>query len=224
VRVEAILADKNSIWSNLMALKSTRQRILDLLLIQDQVNAAEISRVLSITQADVRYHLSRMVAEGLILVVKPKYTGRRGRPARRYSLASKSKQNNFDILTRALLLTMRERNAEEERNQFIHDIALKIPGGFKPGGPLGKRLVQAVDQLNLQNYQARWEAHANAPRVIFERCPFASLRPEFPELCNLDTTLLAIFLDEKVIQVESNAHLSDGFCQFNISPKTVAGG
>lgn len=44
-----------------MAHKSTRQRILDLLLKQDDLIAAELSRVLSVTQADVRYHLSQMV-------------------------------------------------------------------------------------------------------------------------------------------------------------------
>ena len=204
-----------------MDLKSTRQQILELLSKQDQVSAAEISRVLSVTQADVRYHLVRMVEEGLILIEKPKYSGRRGRPARRFSLASKSKQNNFDILTRALLRSLQEQYTEQESGQLLVNIARKIPGEFKPGGSLGKRLVQAVDQLNLQNYQARWEAHADAPRVMFDRCPFAALRSDFPELCILDTYLLENYLDEKISQVESSAHLADGFCQFNISQKTI---
>jgi predicted ArsR family transcriptional regulator len=206
-----------------MALKSTRQQILELLSKQDQISAAEISRVLSVTQADVRYHLARMVEEGLILIEKPKYSGRRGRPARRFSLASKSKQDNFDILTRALLRSLQEQYTEQEREQLLVNIARQIPDEFKPGGSLGKRLVQAVDQLNLQNYQARWEAHADAPRVMFDRCPFAALRSDFPELCILDTYLLENYLDEKISQVESSAHLADGFCQFNISQKTITG-
>lgn len=206
-----------------MALKSTRQQILELLSKQDQVSAAEISRVLSVTQADVRYHLARMVEEGLILIEKPKYSGRRGRPARRFSLASKSKRDNFAILTRALLRSLQEQYTEQEREQLLVNIARQIPAEFKPGGSLGKRLVQAVDQLNLQNYQARWEAHADAPRVMFDRCPFAALRSDFPELCILDTYLLENYLDEKISQVESSAHLADGFCQFNISQKTITG-
>ena len=206
-----------------MALKSTRQQIVDLLSKQDQANAAEISRALSVTQADVRYHLARMLEEGLIIVGKPKFSGRRGRPARRYSLALKSKQDNFDILTRAWLRSMQEKYTQQEKGQFLVNIAGQIPGEFKPGGSLGKRLVQAVDQLNQQHYQARWEAHADAPRVMFDRCPFAALRPEFPELCTLDTYLLENLLDENVSQVESSAHLADGFCQFNISQKTLTG-
>jgi len=204
-----------------MAHKSTRQRILDLLLKQDDLNAAELSRVLSVTQADVRYHLSQMVAEGLILTVKPKQSGRRGRPARRYSLASKAKHENYELLTRALINSIREKTSAQEKKLLLHDIASKIPGDYQPTGPLGRRLVQAVDQLNLQNYQARWEAHANAPRVIFDRCPFASLRPEFPELCQLDSNLLENLLDEPVIQVESNAHQPDGYCLFHISQNSL---
>jgi predicted ArsR family transcriptional regulator len=207
-----------------MAQKSTRQRILDLLSNQDQINAAEISRAISVTQADVRYHLSRMVEEGLILTAKPKHTGHRGRPARRYTLASKLRRDNFELFTRALLISVRNNTSVEESNKFLQDIAIQIAGEVEPGGPLGTRLVQAVDQLNLHNYQARWEAHANAPRVIFDRCPFASLRPEFPELCQLDAELLSNLLDEPVAQIKSNAHLTDGYCLFNISQKAFTRG
>ncbi len=204
-----------------MPVKSTRQRLLEMLSNQDQISAAELSRALSVTQADVRYHLTRMLDEGLILTAKPKHSGRRGRPARRYSLASKTTQDNYEILTSALLSSMRENNTEEEWRTFLHHIAQQIPTGFKPGGPLGGRLVQAVDQLNLLNYQARWEAHADAPRVIFDRCPFASLRPEYPELCIMDTNLLSTLLDEPVVQLHSSAHLPAGYCLFNISQKTL---
>jgi len=207
-----------------MAQKSTRQRILDLLSNQDQINAAEISRAISVTQADVRYHLSRMVEEGLILTAKPKHTGHRGRPARRYTLASKSRRDNFELFTRALLTSARNNTSVEESNKLLQDIAIQIAGEVEPGGPLGTRLVQAVDQLNLHNYHARWEAHANAPRVIFDHCPFASLRPEFPELCQLDAELLSNLLDEPVTQINSNAHLTDGYCLFNISQKAFTRG
>jgi predicted ArsR family transcriptional regulator len=205
-----------------MVQKSTRQRILDLLSIRDQASTAELSRAISVTHADIRYHISRMVKEGLILAVKPKQSGRRGRPSQRYQLATKSKQENYGILVHALLTMMRVNGSSEEFADLLERIAQQIPGEFAPSGPLGQRLVQAVEQLNMLNYQARWEAHVNKPRVIFERCPYASLRPDFPEICTLDTYLLADLLGEKVLQVESSAHLSNGFCQFDIKPKNAA--
>jgi predicted ArsR family transcriptional regulator len=205
-----------------MAQKSTRQRILDLLSIQGRASTAELSRAISVTQADIRYHISRMVKEGLVVPVKPKQSGRRGRPSRRYQLAIKSKQDNYDILVRALLTMMRVNGSREELEDLLARIAKQIPGKFMPGGPLGQRLVQAVEQLNMLDYQARWEAHVSEPKIIFENCPFATLRPDFPEICTVDINLLVNLLGEKVLQVESSAHLSNGFCQFNISPKNLS--
>lgn len=199
-----------------MTVKSTRQRILDLLSAQDQLSAGELSRALSVTQADVRYHLSRMEQEGLILAIKPRRSGRRGRPARRFTLASRTKQDNYDLITKALLNSIREKNSIEVQKIALHEIAEEIAGDTDPVGPLGRRLMNAVNLLNQQNYQARWEAHADAPRVIFDRCPFATLRPDYPELCQLDSSLLSILLSEAVIQIQSDAHLPDGICLFNI--------
>lgn len=194
-------------------MKSTRQRIVDILNNREHGTAAELSRALQVTQADVRYHLSRMIQEGLIVSSSPRRLGRRGRPARRFSLTSMVNKDNFDLLSIALLTTFLELNGN---NNFLNQVANHIAGDFQPAGPLGQRLVQAVGQLNELNYQARWEAHADAPRIIFEHCPFAALRPQHPELCQLDANLLAIFLDESITPVESNAHLTDGYCLFLI--------
>jgi predicted ArsR family transcriptional regulator len=203
-----------------MTIKSTRQRILDLLSEQDQLTAGEISRALSVTQADVRYHLTRMEGEGLVLSITPKHSGRRGRPARRFNLVSKSKRDNFDLFTKALLDSIRQKNSIEIQKITLHEIADQIAGEINPAGPLGRRLMKAVKLLNQQYYQARWEAHTDAPRVIFDRCPFAALRPDYPELCHLDSTLLAVLISEDVVQIHSNAHQPDGFCLFNISLKS----
>ena len=204
-------------------MKSTRQRIIDILANRENATAAELSRALSVTQADVRYHVSRMVEEGLIVPSNPKHSGRRGRPARNYTLASKSLQDNYELLSKALLTTCLENLLAERKEIFLHRVAKHITVGYKPAGPLGSRLVHAVDQLNQLNYQARWEAHANAPRMIFDHCPFASLRPQHPELCQLDAKILEIYLGGSITQVESSAHLSEGYCLFRIEQKTRLG-
>jgi len=50
--------------------------------------------------------------------------------------------------------------------------------------------------------------------MIFEHCPFAALRPEHPELCRLDTYLVEILVGDSVTQIESQAHLANGYCVF----------
>ena len=202
-----------------MPTKSTRQRILDILAVREEAAAAELSRALGLTKADIRYHLSRMIEEGIIVCSNPKQKGRRGRPARTFSLTSKSLQNNYDLLASALLTFLMEHCSEMGANNKLQLVAEQFWGNFKSEGPPGKRFVQAVNQLNQLNYQARWEAHSTGPRVIFEHCPFATLRPQHPELCRMDAHMVANFLDEQVALIESSAHLPGGICLFTVPQK-----
>jgi predicted ArsR family transcriptional regulator len=194
--------------------KSTRQRLLDLIRNKPGSTAAELSRALQVTQANVRHHLSNMIEEGLVITAGRNRRGRRGRPARRFSLTALTLQDNFDILSKALLTTSLDDLPPDAETAYLQRVARHLAGEFTPRGPLAQRLVRAIEQLNTLGYQARWEAHADAPRMIFERCPFAALRPEYPELCQLDTYLVEFLLGETVTQIESNAQLDDGYCLF----------
>lgn len=197
-------------------MKSTRQRLLEIIENRPGATAAELSRALQLTQADIRHHLSNMVEEGLIVTSGTQRSGRRGRPARRFSLAVSTYQDNFDLLSRAFLVTAFETFPATDRSTFLNRVADHLVSGNPTSGPLSQRLVQAVSQLNELGYQARWEAHAEAPQIIFERCPFATLRPQHPELCQIDIMQLESLSAEPVDQTESNAHLDDGICLFFI--------
>jgi predicted ArsR family transcriptional regulator len=199
-----------------MASISSRQKILNLLDATSEATATELSRALGVTPADLRYHLSKMVEEGLVTASNPKPTGRKGRPARRFSLTSKTSKSNYDLLASVLLEAIADHLSDEQRNHLLQSVAGQIKGSYKPQGPPGARLVQAVDRLNSLNYQARWEAHADGPRVIFEHCPYAALRPDHPELCRLDTNLIENMLNAAVEQIRSEAHIEDGYCLFNL--------
>jgi predicted ArsR family transcriptional regulator len=195
-------------------MKPTRQRLLEILENRPGATAADLSRSLQLTQADIRHHLSNMVQEGLIIPSGHLHSGRRGRPARRFSLAASEYKDNFDLLSKALLVTAFEGLSPDEGNAFLKRVADHLISRTPVSGPLSQRLVQAVRQLNELGYQARWEAHAEAPKIIFERCPFAALRPQHPELCQLDSQQLEIMSGESITQVESSANLENGSCLF----------
>jgi predicted ArsR family transcriptional regulator len=80
--------------------------------------------------------------------------------------------------------------------------------------PMSKQLTLLVEKLNEMHYQARWEAGAEGPRVIFGRCPFAKIIEGHPELCKMDASMLEMSLARPITQsakAESNAR---GFCPF----------
>ncbi len=202
-------------------MKSTRQRLLDILKSRPNTTAAELSRALKLTQADVRHHLSNMVDEGLVVATGYQRGGRRGRPARKFSLAAAALKDNFDLLSSALLAVSLQNISSPDRMVFLRDVAAQLVGKHASGGPLAQRLVGAVVRLNELGYQARWEAHTDAPRMILEHCPFASLLPQHPELCRLDACLLEILLKEPVAQIESLTHEYGGYCIFLVGKTDV---
>jgi predicted ArsR family transcriptional regulator len=64
--------------------------------------------------------------------------------------------------------------------------------------PITRRLALAIERLNTLHYQARWEAHAQGPRVIFELCPYTPIIARHPELCRMDKFLLQELLGLEV--------------------------
>ena len=204
------------VWIIIFAMKSTRQRLLELLKNRNNQTAAELSRALGVTQADARYHLSKMVNEGLIVVVGQQRAGRRGRPARRYALAEAALKDNFDLLSSALLTITLADLSQEEQKSFLCRVAAALVGETDLQGPLSQRLVRAIEKLNELGYVSRWEAHATAPRLILENCPFAKLLNQHPQLCQLDACMREILLDEPVVQIESQTDNPSNHCIYII--------
>jgi predicted ArsR family transcriptional regulator len=203
-------------------MKSTRQRLLDLLEKQQTATASELSRALQVTEADVRHHLAALRRAGTVASLEEDgQAGRpagRGRPARRYRLAERALEDNYEALAGALLDEVLAREAAEARTTFLKRIAARLAGGAQPEGSLAKRLVQAAQRLNELHYQARWEARPGAPQVTLGRCPYAALLPEHPELCQMDAALLEALLGAPVIQTEKLARDARGatYCRFAV--------
>lgn len=70
-----------------------------------------------------------------------------------------------------------------------------------------------VEKLNGMHYQARWEAGADGPRIIFGRCPYAAVIEGHPELCQMDVGLLGNALGRDVRQL-AKIEKAQGVCVF----------
>ena len=226
----------NSLTEYNIRMQSTRQRLLEYLEKQRAASAAELSRALQVTQADVRHHLGKLRKEGLVVridegqnqaiapptsaspgkSVRTGSVGKRGRPAGRYSLSNRRLGDNLEALTGALLEQALEGLPTAERRPALQRLAARLAGGALPAGRLAQRLYVAIQRLNAMHYQARWEAHAEAPRVILGHCPYTAILPEHPELCALDAALLEALLDAPAEQVAKLARDGRGgrFCLF----------
>ncbi|MCI0519196.1 MAG: ArsR family transcriptional regulator, partial [Chloroflexi bacterium] len=143
---------------------TTRTRILEILEKQRSASAAELSRALGVTPANIRHHLHALQEQGLVLVSAQRPLSKRGRPTLLYELASQASRHNLDGLAAALLSALLDGLPPAERDAALARLAgaLLGEGAARPGTHLTRRLYQAVQQFNAMGYQARWEAHKQA--------------------------------------------------------------
>lgn len=206
-------------------MKSTRQRILDYIENRRVATTADLSRALHVTKANVRHHVANLLEQRLIEISGERAQAGRGRPSRLLSLADRTLGDNLDRLSSALLRELFEGQPEAKQQALLRRLAEALTGTNEDSTEqsksanqpnLARRLVAAIQQLNRLNYQARWEAHSESPKVIFEHCPYAKIISEHPELCQMDAILLEHFLQTPIQQTEKLARDPRGatYCEF----------
>jgi len=197
---------------------SSRKQILDYLQSKDLASASELSHALKMTTANVRHHLRVLAEEGAIEVISQRPAQGRGRPALLYNLTQQAHRHNLDGLASAMLETLVTSQSSEGRSEALQQIAraLASAGNQKTPVHLTQRLFRAIQRLNEMGYQAHWEAHREAPRLVLGHCPYASILPEHPELCLMDASLLENLLGVPAQQAKKLAQDSQGasYCLF----------
>lgn len=194
-------------------MKTARQRVLSHLHTAQRASAREISRVLKMPIANVRYHLRVLVSDGRLIESVMQSHEKRGRPEKAYSLPHSVLGNNLSRLSDALLTAAGTRFQAET-------IARELAGEANfINDPLPKRLNLVVEKLNEMNYHARWEAGVEGPRMIFGYCPYASIIEKHPELCVMDTALLEKLMGYSSKQLTKIGHEGSLTCVFNALQK-----
>lgn len=186
-------------------MKTVRQQVLDYIRTRRVVTANELSQAMQMTPANARHHLNILVEEGLVQVVGKMPAQGRGRPVIRYGLRDQTGGQDLrslcSVVLDELLSGVAECNDEELMDRLAHRLAdhLKAIKGSSVEQSavsqahlhLSQRLLQAVNLLNQLNYAARWEAHAQAPRIILGQCPYRAIIDRYPQLCQMDQALLS---------------------------------
>jgi len=183
---------------------STRDQILELLQHRPNITAAEMSRALRVTRADIRYHLKLLVAQGLIVqmpaITRPGSLASPGRPSHTYQLSQSGRPDMLAALS-SVLLEIGQRSASTE--PFLDQLAARlipIDAANALQTSLPQRLNTSIQIINQHPYQARWEAHKAGPQVILYNCPFSAIIDRHPELCKVDRRMLENLTGLRAIQ------------------------
>ncbi len=180
----------------------TQDAILSYLHIHAAASAVDLSLALNLTVQNIRHHLAILQSQGKVVAAGRRAPKARGRPTALYSLSAQIRSNNLSLLSGALLDELSANLPPQEAAGFLHRVATRIAGlQTAPPKNMTLRLSQAVQRLKELNYQARWEARADSPRVLLGYCPYAAILPEHPELCRMDAFLLEELLQCPVKQI-----------------------
>ena len=180
----------------------TRQRIMNYLETNHKATSVELSHVFDMTTANIRHHLAVLMEQGKVEVVGQTRSGNRGRPTLLYMPTKQAQTLSLDFLAEVLLEEIQSTRTTRQRENKLKRLAERLAAGVNiESNSIPIRLVAAMQRLNELQYQSHWEAHSEAPLVIFGRCPYASLLDNHPELCKIDTYLLEKLLGKPIEQI-----------------------
>jgi predicted ArsR family transcriptional regulator len=178
---------------------STRQRILEILETRPAITADELANVLHLTPANMRHHLGKLEEDGRVIAIGDRPPRGRGRPQRMYALPQQGQ--GTDRLAEHLLDQVLDHLPPDQQAEFLHALAQRLGGEIEKERHITQRLGETVHRLNDLEYQARWEAHATAPRIILGNCPYAAIIADHPELCQMDAHLLEVLVNQPVTNI-----------------------
>lgn len=199
----------------------TRDRVLQAVLKQGPVSAAELGESLGFTPAAVRRHLDTLSKQGLVEVKLTASQGAgAGRPARRYVLSERGQtklgNDYLDIAAEALTEL-----AEAVGPEAVHTFAARRFGAmerrYQPvvdaaGDDVAARadaLAKALSEDGFVGYTR--EVGANLPEAMQSvqlcqgHCPIQGLAAEFPDFCDEETKTFARLLGVDVRRLSTLA-------------------
>lgn len=199
---------------------STRQMVLDLIIEKGPVTASLIAKILHLTTAAVRRHITVLEQSGEIMEHEVPTIGKRGRgrPARHYvateSGRDRLEDRHSDIAVKAVTYLSKVAGPEAV-DGFAASRSREIERRYAPivqaAGKDPRRRTQALaDALSEDGYAATVRPVGNgefAIQLCQGHCPIERVAEEFPQLCEAE---LVAFSKVLGIHVQRLATLAGG--------------
>lgn len=199
---------------------STRERVLELVVEQGPVSAATLARVLHLTPAAVRRHITHLEDHGQVVVHDPAGLGARGRgrPARHYVATDAGRavlsDAYSDLATHALGFLRQVAGAdavEAFAASRVGELEKRYASILEAAGPAPAERVHALaDALTSDGYAATTRSAGTAGlalQLCQGHCPVQDVAEEFPQLCEAETQAFSRLLG---VHVQRLATLAGG--------------
>ena len=206
----------------------TCEQILRYIVERGPITSGDLAKLLVLTPAAVRRHISTLVHDGFIQEHDNAGCGpvKRGRPSRHYVATAKGqsqlKEGYSDIANQALHF-VRENLGEHAIEEFAQRRVANLEDRYgevlhKAGPNIQDRAIALAEALNRDGYVTtvrRGGPNSMAVQLCQGHCPVQDVAQDFPELCEAETRAFSRLLG---VPIQRLATLAGGehVCTTNI--------
>lgn len=207
----------------------TRDRVMALIMQRGSSTAADIARVLAITPAAVRRHLTALTERGLVTTRERRTYGarERGRPAKVYVATDAGRADfvhAYDDLAVQVMEYLAATLGEESVTDFARDRFAGVEDRYRgamrqrlAGDPTGRMspLDALTEVLVDDGFMADVHPVRTGEQLCQHHCPVSNVAARFPELCVAEAEVFGRLLGSHVQRLATIAH-GDGVCTLHV--------
>ncbi|MDP2726347.1 MAG: ArsR family transcriptional regulator, partial [Dehalococcoidia bacterium] len=188
------------------AMQVTRKEILDILRKEGQATVDQLARQLALTSTCVRQHLS--VLEKGQLVTCQEVRRKLGRPQFVYTLTQTANDlfpKSYHLLTTWLLDELKVTYGDQKAHLILEGIASRWANTLSPklkGETLEEKVEGLVALLKDEGHLIEWEKGEEGFFIYEYDCRFHRVAEVHPEVCSLETNMMAQVLGTPVKSLE----------------------
>ena len=207
----------------MIAGRSTRMEVLELLRRKGSSSTETIANDLGITPNAVRQHLTNLERDGFV-VSHPERSGR-GRPTLLFSLTERADSvfpKRYGQLATMVLQEVQEMGGPEALDEVFARVAARHAHAIEPnleGLDFEEKLRRVVAWIGRAGTLAEQTETPEGVKVTIHNCPFRNTALKFPQVCTITPHLMSQLLGTGVSQADS-IHRHDPYCSFVVQRPT----
>lgn len=202
-----------------------RRTVLETLSQHGTLPIDEIARAAHLSTMAMRYHLTLLVEEGLIVADTVNHRAAVGRPQVLYALADDAHEHlpkQYAWLAEQLLDEFGKAYGEKEKRALMRragrHMATLAPA-MRPNARIESRVKHTANFLSERGYMARWEKEADEFRLYVCNCPYRQVMRTHPQVCDMDIAMVGELLGTPAKMSTCMAN-QDCACSFVVKAKT----
>jgi len=207
----------------MIAGRSTRMEILELLRRRGRSSAETIAGDLGVTANAIRQHLTNLERDGLV-VSQPERAGR-GRPSLLFALTERADSvfpKRYGQLATMVLQEVQEMGGPEALDEIFGRVAARHADAIErdlKGLEFDERMRRVVAWIGRAGTLVEQSDGPEEVKVTIHNCPFRNTALKFPQVCTITPQLISRLTGAAVSQSDS-IHRRDPYCSFVVQRPT----